>query len=217
MTTQSEAVLEEKLIEQLEGLSYTRVEIPDEERLVSNLKSQLEKHNKTTFSEKEFKQILNLITKGNILEKAKTLRSKLEYVKDNGDAGFIELINQIHWCQNEYQVTNQITIKGKYENRYDVTILVNGLPLVQIELKKRGLELKEAFNQTNRYQAHSYTTGKGLFQFIQLFVISNGANTKYYANNPIKLRSFKQTFSWADEKNNKITNLTEFADLFVTP
>ena len=217
MTTQSEAVLEEKLIEQLEGLSYTRVKIPDEEALVSNLKSQLEKHNKTTFSEKEFKQILNQITKGNILEKAKTLRSKLEYVKDNGDTGFMELINQIHWCQNEYQVANQITIKGKYENRYDVTILVNGLPLVQIELKKRGLELKEAFNQTNRYQAHSYATGKGLFQFVQLFVISNGVNTKYYANNPIKLRSFKQTFFWADEKNNKITNLTEFTEIFLEP
>jgi len=106
---------------------------------------------------------------------------------------------------------------GKYDNRYDVTILINGLPLVQIELKRRGLELKEAFNQTNRYERHTYNSGKGLFQFIQLFVISNGVNTKYYANNPIKARSFKQTFYWADIENNLITNLPEFTTAFLEP
>ena len=103
-------------------------------------------------------------------------------------------------------MTHQVTMEGTYKNRYDVTILINGLPLVQIELKRRGLELKEAFNQTNRYERHSFSSGQGLFQYIQLFVISNGVNTKYYANNPIKARSFKQTFYWADVKNKIITH-----------
>ena len=104
---------------------------------------------------------------------------------------------------------------GTYTNRYDVTLLVNGLPLVQIELKRRGLELKEAFNQTNRYHRHSFAAGYGLFGYIQLFVISNGVNTKYYANNPVTRRDFKQTFFWADQDNRKITQLSEFADAFL--
>jgi len=86
-----------------------------------------------------------------------------------------------------------VTLEGKYKNRYDVTILINGLPLVQIELKRRGLELKEAFRQTDRYSIHSYGAGQGLFQFIQVFVISNGENTKYYANAPLRHRTFKQS------------------------
>ncbi|NJB82816.1 type I restriction endonuclease subunit R [Wenyingzhuangia aestuarii] len=217
MTTQPESILEENLIHQLVGLGYERVVIKDEADLIINLKQQLEKHNNTQYSDKEFAQLLNQLTKGNIVQKAHTLRDKLTYTKDNGDVGYVELINQLHWCQNQYQVTHQITIKGKYENRYDVTILVNGLPLVQIELKKRGLELKEAFNQTHRYQAHTFASGKGLFQFIQLFVISNGVNTKYYANNPIKLRSFKQTFFWADKSNKIISQLSDFAEVFLEP
>ena len=106
---------------------------------------------------------------------------------------------------------------GKYETRYDVTILVNGLPLVQIELKRIGLELKEAFEQTNRYERFSYSAGWGLFNYIQLFVISNGVNTKYYVNNPVKARTFKQTFYWADKDNKLITNLPEFANVFLEP
>ena len=205
-TPQSEYILEENLIKQLQELSYTKVVIKNESDLVGNLQKQLEKHNKTSFSAKEFKQVLNKLAKGNIYEKAQTLRDKVEYTKDNGDMGYIELINQIQWCKNQYQVTHQITMQGKYENRYDVTILINGLPLVQIELKRRGLELKEAFNQINRYERFTFGSGYGLFNFIQLFVISNGVNTKYFANNPVKARSFKQTFYWADEENNLITN-----------
>ena len=155
--------------------------------------------------------------KGNIFEKAKTLRNKITYQKEDGSTGYLELINQIHWCKNQYQVTHQITIEGKYKNRYDVTILINGLPLVQIELKRRGLELKEAFNQTLRYKGHSYGSGKGLFQFIQLFVISNGVNTKYYANNPKQFLSFKQTFFWAKKDNSIISQLSEFANVFLEP
>lgn len=217
MTTEPEAILEESLIKQLQSLGYAKVSIIDEEGLVANLKTQLEKHNKKALSDNEFKQVLNQLSKGNIFEKAKTLRDKAEYTKDNGETGYIELINQIHWCKNQYQVTHQITMQGKYENRYDVTLLINGLPLVQIELKRRGLELKEAFNQTNRYERFTYASGFGLFNFIQLFVISNGVNTKYYANNPVKARSFKQTFYWADVENNLITNLPDFTTAFLEP
>jgi type I restriction enzyme R subunit len=106
-------------------------------------------------------------------------------------------------------------MEGSFKNRYDVTLLVNGLPLVQIELKRRGLELKEAFNQTNRYQRHSYWSGSGLFQYIQIFVISNGVNTKYYANN--REQSFKQTFYWTDIDNKKITRLEDFTREFLEP
>ncbi len=106
-------------------------------------------------------------------------------------------------------------MQGTYTNRYDVTLLVNGLPLVQVELKRRGLELKEAFNQTNRYHRHSFAAGYGLFGYIQLFVISNGVNTKYYANNPVTKRDVKQTFFWADQDNRKVTQLSEFAGTFL--
>ena len=139
----------------------------------------------------------------------------MQLTRDNGDVKYIEFLNMEHWCQNEYQVTNQVTMEGSYENRYDVTLLVNGFPLVQIELKRRGLELKEAFNQTGRYHKHSFWAGNGLFQYIQVFVISNGVNTKYYANN--KHQSFKQTFFWADEDNKNITRLEDFTKEFLEP
>ena len=120
-----------------------------------------------------------------------------------------------NWNKNLFQVTNQVTQEGSFKNRYDVTLLVNGLPLVQIELKRRGTEIKEAFNQINRYQRHSFWSNHGLFQYVQLFVISNGVNTKYLANN--KLQSVKQTFFWADSNNKNITELTQFADTFLNP
>lgn len=217
MTTQSEAVLEDNLVKQLQDLGYAKVVIKDEADLVSNLKTQLERHNDKKLSEQEFKQVLNHLSKGNIYQKSQTLRDKVEYTKDNGETGYLELINQVYWCKNIYQVTHQVTMQGEYENRYDVTILINGLPLVQIELKRRGLELKEAFNQINRYERHTYGSGWGLFNFVQLFVISNGVDTKYFANNPIKARTFKQTFYWADEDNKLITNLPDFTTLFLEP
>lgn len=215
MNTQTEQQLENALIAQLETLGWEKVDITDEDELLINLKRQLEKHNKVLFSDYEFKQILNKLARGNIFEKAKILRDKVDYTKDDGTTGYIELINQTQWCKNEYQVTHQITMVGKYTNRYDVTLLINGLPLCQIELKRRGLEMKEAFNQTNRYHRHSFAAGYGLFGYIQMFVISNGVNTKYYANNPVNKRDFKQTFFWSDKKNNRITQLSEFASVFL--
>ncbi|MEI6864646.1 type I restriction endonuclease subunit R [Flavicella sp.] len=217
MTTQPEQLLENNLVSQLEQLGYEKVVIKDEADLLCNLKSQIEKHNKIILSDNDFKQVLNYINKGSIFERAKKLRDRVPFTNDKGENKTIELINQLHWCKNEFQVTQQVTMEGKYKNRYDVTILINGLPLVQIELKRRGLELKEAFNQINRYERHSFGAGAGLFQFVQIFVISNGVNTKYYANSPIKARSFKQTFFWSDTSNKLVTQLSKFTDQFLEP
>jgi type I restriction enzyme R subunit len=213
MSRQSEAVLEQNLVKQLVGLGYEKVLIKDEKDLLSNLKSQLEKHNKTSISETEFTRIVNHLSKGNVFEKAKILRDRFPLLKDSGDTEYIEFLDSEHWCQNLFQVAQQVTIEGRYKNRYDVTILINGLPLVQCELKRRGLELKEAFDQVNRYQRHSYSFNSALFNYIQIFVITNGVNTKYYANN--KKQTFKQTFYWADRDNKNITNLEEFTNIFL--
>lgn len=205
MSAQPEQILENQLVEQLSKNGYAQVSIPNEAALLTNLQSQLEKHNGIVFSTAEFLRVLNILSKGSVFEKAKTLRQKQHILRDNGDNLYFEFLNTEHWCQNEYQVTQQITMEGSYKNRYDVTLLVNGLPLVQIELKRRGLEMKEAFNQINRYQRHSFSANKALFQYVQIFVISNGVNTKYYANN--RYQSFKQTFYWTDKENKRYSNL----------
>jgi len=223
---QSEAQLENNLIKQLQGLEYDFVTIKDEKDLLDNLKKQIEIHNFDKLkwkdlSDKEFKRVLNHLDKWNVFERAKILRDKMPLELDNGDKIHIEFINMNNWCQNEFQVTNQITMEWSYENRYDVTLLINWLPLVAIELKRRWLELKEAFNQIGRYHKHSFWTWYWLFKYIQIFVISNGVNTKYFSNtkNYInwKRDSFKQTFFWADEKNKNISKLDEFADAFLEP
>ncbi|GAB4145773.1 MAG: type I restriction endonuclease subunit R [Patescibacteria group bacterium] len=214
-TYQSEAELEQNLIDQLKGLGYTYVKLTNEADVLKNLKNQLEKHNQTTFTDNEFAKILNHLNKGGIFDRAKILRDKMQLTKDDGTSIYLEFINIVEWCQNEYQVTNQVTVEGKYTNRYDVTLLVNGLPLVQIELKRRGLELKEAFNQIIRYQQHSFGYNYGLYNYVQFFVISNGVNTKYYANS-FKF-DFKQTFYWSDKENQLITQLKEFTQEFLEP
>ncbi len=216
MAKQPEQILEEQLVAQLQRLGYGLVLLKDEKDLIGNLKQQLEKHNNIQFSKAEFEKVLNILSKGSVFEKAKTLRQKQHIVRDNGDNLYFEFINSEHWCQNQFQVTHQVTIEGTYKNRYDVTLLVNGLPLVQIELKRRGLELKEAFNQINRYQRHSFGANSALFQYLQIFVISNGVNTKYYANN--RQQSFKQTFYWTDKENIRLTNiLNGFTSEFLEP
>lgn len=219
MSKQSEQILEEQLLFQLQKLGYKYITIADEKSLLANLKTQLEKHNHIQFSESEFEKVLNILNKGSVFEKAKVLREKKHHIiRDNGDNLYFEFLNVEHWCQNEYQVTNQITQEGKYQNRYDVTLLINGLPLVQIELKRRGLEMKEAFNQINRYQKHSFGAGKGLFHFVQLFVISNGVNTKYFSNFGTHKQEYLQTFHWTDEQNNPLNNiLNGFTDTFLEP
>lgn len=209
MATQSEAALEECLIEKLVEGSYERVKVSDEEGLKQNLKSQIEKFNKIDLSDDEFNKILLHLESGTIFDKAKKLRDKYALIREN-EVIYIDFFNTKDWCKNIFQVTNQVTMKEAYENRYDVTILINGLPLVQVELKKRGAELKVAFNQINRYRHHSY---RGLFQYIQIFVISNGVNTKYFANN--KDLSFKYTFFWKNKDNQNVSSLDEFADTFM--
>jgi len=216
MAKQPEQILEEQLVAQLQRLGYGLVQLKDEKDLIGNLKQQLEKHNNIQFSKAEFEKVLNILSKGSVFDKAKTLREKQHLVRDNGDNLYFEFINSEHWCQNQFQVTHQITVEGTYKNRYDVTLLINGLPLVQIELKRRGLELKEAFNQINRYQRHSFGANSALFQYLQIFVISNGVNTKYYANN--RHQSFKQTFYWTDKENKRLTNiLNGFTSEFLEP
>jgi type I restriction enzyme R subunit len=215
MSKQSELQLENNLIKQLVGLGYKNVTVLDGVGLLSNLKTQLEKFNQLTFSEREFETILNHLEKGTVFEKSKTLRGRFQFVNDKGDATYIRFFNSEKWTDNLYQVTNQITQEGTYKNRYDVTLLFNGLPLVQIELKRRGLEIKEAFNQINRYQRHSFWSNRGLFQYVQLFIISNGVNTKYLANNA--LQSVKQTFYWSDINNKNITELQDFTTAFLNP
>ncbi|WDT85355.1 type I restriction endonuclease subunit R [Alteromonas sp. 009811495] len=215
MAYQSEQELENKLVAQLAKQGFERVQITDTKSLRANLKAQLSKLNGFDISDTELKQIRNALVKGNVFDKAKILRDRLQINKDDGTTGYIRFLDE-DVKQNHFQVTQQVTVEGRYKNRYDVTILVNGLPLVQIELKRRGLELKEAFNQINRYQRHSYWAEDGLFQYVQVFVISNGANTKYYANN--RKQSFKQTFFWADELNTKrYSDLADFAQVFLTP
>ena len=213
MGTQPEAVLEAKLIKQLVSLEYEKVSVVSEDELLTNLKSQLEKHNKTSFSNDEFKRITNHLSKGTVFEKAKILRDKYALPLDDGTTKWIEFLDVENWCQNLFQVTSQVTIEGSYKNRYDVTLLINGFPLVQIELKRRGVELKQAFNQINRYQRHSFQSNSALFGYVQIFIISNGVNTKYYANN--KKQSFKQTFFWADKNNKNISNLEAFTEDFL--
>ena len=215
MTKQPEALLEYNLIQQLVGLGYALVKVPDGDAFMANLKAQLETFNNAKYSDKEFDAIINHLAKGNVFEKAKTLRDRFSFSREDGEVVYVRFFDSENWNNNLFQLTSQVQQSGSYLNRYDVTLLVNGLPLVQIELKRRGIEIKEAFNQINRYQRHSFWSHQGLFQYVQVFVISNGVNTKYLANN--KMQSVKQTFFWADAHNKNITELTAFAAAFLNP
>ncbi|EHQ06505.1 type I restriction endonuclease subunit R [Leptonema illini] len=215
MSSQSEAQLETKLIEQLCSLGYEEAKVHNEESLLANLKTQLELFNQVSLSEKEFAAVLSHLAKGNVFEKAKTLRDRFQLTRESGESIYLRFFDSKNWTDNRFQVAHQISMEGSYKNRYDVTLLVNGLPLVQIELKRRGLELKEAFHQVNRYQRHSFWSSYGLFQYVQIFVISNGANTKYFANN--RKQDARQTYFWTDFQNRHITELHGFADAFLSP
>ncbi|MDA1054540.1 MAG: type I restriction endonuclease subunit R [Planctomycetota bacterium] len=213
-TTQPELVLENELVAQLIGQGYAQVAVTDEATMLANLKAQLEAFNGMTLTAGEFTKVLHHLSKSSgVFAKAKILRDRMKLTKEDGQTVYLEFFDSVNPLRNRYQVTQQVAIEGSYKNRYDVTILVNGLPLVQIELKRRGLEMKEAFNQIQRYQKHSYWSAHGLFHFVQLFVISNGVNTKYYAN--ARRQSFKQTFYWAAEDNKTIRELPAFTTAFL--
>ena len=217
MPVQSEAALENGLIATLQQMNYEYVQIEEEKNLRTNFKSQLEKHNwkrleeigRTEFTEAEFDKILIYLEGGTRFEKAKKLRDLFPLELDDGERLWVEFLNRTHWCQNEFQVSHQITVEGRKKCRYDVTILINGLPLVQIELKRRGVELKQAYNQIQRYHKTSF---HGLFDYVQLFVISNGVNTRYFANNPNS--GYKFTFNWTDADNVPFNELEKFATSF---
>ena len=218
MTAQSEQALENGLIATLQDMSYEYVQIKEETNLYSNFKAQLEKHNakklaeigRTAFTDKEFEKICIYLEGGTLFEKSKKLRDLFPMETEDGQHRiWVEFLNKNRWCQNEFQVSNQITMEGRKTCRYDVTILINGLPLVQIELKKRGVELKQAYNQVQRYQKTSF---RGLFDYIELFVISNGVNTRYFANNPNC--GYKFTFNWTLPNNEPVNDLSQFAAHF---
>ena len=218
MPIQSEAALEAGLIATLQEMDYEYVEIAEERNLEANFKRQLEIHNRkrlaefnrTTFTNEEFEKILIYLEGGTRFEKAKKLRDLYPLDTADGKRIWVEFLNRQQWCQNEFQVSNQITVEGRKKCRYDVTILINGLPLVQIELKRRGTELKQAYNQIQRYHKTSF---HGLFDYIQLFVISNGVNTRYFANNPNS--GYKFTFNWTDAANRPLNELDKFAAFFL--
>ena len=213
---ESEKLLEDRMIEQLIKQGYQRVIINSEQDLINNFREQVYLHNieeldGEKLSDKEFEKLMVKITGKGVFQSAKELRQKQDIIRDNGKVVYIELFNKKDWCKNIYQVTNQTTVEGKYVNRYDVTLLINGLPLIQIELKRRGLDFKEAFNQILRYRKHSY---HGLYRFIQMFVISNGVDTKYFANgdtDPL----YAHTFYWTDIENNRITSIEQFTCFFL--
>ena len=215
MSYQSEAQLETQLIEQLQSQNYTRVTLANYDALLLNFKEQFEKFNAVnlggkSLSEKEWERVLNYLNGKSIFESAKILRDKFVLERDDASKVYLALLDEDH-TKNIYQVTNQTTVVGKYTNRYDVTLLVNGLPLIQIELKRRGIDIKEAVNQIMRYRKHSY---QGLYHFIQIFIVSNGVDTKYFANSDKDIL-YSHTFFWTDDNNIRVTNLKDFSIVFL--
>lgn len=233
---QSEAALENEFIKMLTEQGYEYLKIHDSTALVNNLRKQLELLNDYKFTDSEWTRFFNTNIENNndgIVEKTKKIQTDHIQVlkRDNGTSKNISLIDKKNIHNNRLQVINQyVEDGGNYENRYDVTILVNGLPLIHIELKRRGVALKEAFNQINRYQRDSFWAGTGLYEYIQIFVISNGTNTKYYSNTTrnshIKEQtatrnkskktsnSFEFTSYWADSTNKPINDLVDFTRTF---
>ena len=232
---QSEAALEAAFIKQLTEQGYTYLQIHSSDELVKNLREQLEKLNCYQFSEDEWKRFFtqNLSNANDgIVEKTRLIQEDNVQVlkRDDGSSKNITLIDKKNIHNNSVQVINQyVENGGNFDNRYDVTILVNGFPLVHIELKRRGVALKEAFNQIERYQRDSFWAASGLYEYVQLFVISNGTRTKYYSNttriSAIKERdgkkkvqktssSFEFTSFWADANNKVIPDLVDFTKTF---
>ncbi len=235
---QSEAALEKEFIRMLTEQGYDYLEIHEQDALVTNLRKQLELLNDYKFTESEWERFFNNNIANNndgIVEKTRKIQEDYIQVlkKDDGTSKNIYLLDKKNIHNNRLQVINQyVENNGNYDNRYDVTILVNGIPLVHVELKRRGVALKEAFNQINRYQRDSFWAGSGLYEYIQIFVISNGTNTKYYSNTTreshIKEQSqtrnkskktsnsFEFTSYWADANNKVINDLVDFTRTFLS-
>lgn len=233
-TYQSEDALEREFIKQLEEQAYEYLRITSEDELVVNLRKQIESLNGITFSEAEWKRFYESKISGQndgIVEKtARIQEDPIQLLhRDDGTTKNVRLIDRQNIHNNRLQVINQYEVEGARANRYDVTVLVNGLPMVHIELKRRGVDIREAFNQIDRYQRDSFWAGSGLFEYVQLFVISNGTLTKYYSNTTRRQHiqdaadskrvkktsnSFEFTSWWADFQNKPIQDLTGFAKTF---
>ena len=218
MGYQSEYGLEENVVKQLQDLGYERVSLRNEEQLKENFRRILNERNAdkledTPISDSEFKRIMIDISDKSVFESAQILRDKYVLERDDETKVYLSLMNIKKWCQNTFQVTNQVSVNDTHKSRYDVTVLINGLPLVQIELKRSGVAITEAFNQIERYRRQNYT---GLFRFIQMFVVSNKMETRYYANSDQKIMK-SHMFYWSDEKNERINMLKDFIESFLEP
>ena len=232
---QSEAKLEAAFIKQLQSQGYEYVKVKDEASLLVNLRRQMETLNDVVLSDSEWSRLLPMISNEQmtIQDKTEMLQGKgyiLNLTMDNGLTKNIKLVDKTNVYNNRLQVSNQYEVEGTYKNRYDVTILVNGLPMVHIELKRRGVDIKEAFNQINRYQRDSFWAGRAMFDFVQIFVISNGTETKYYSNTTRYAKeqesdsgqrkhktdgnSFEFTSYWSDQENTLLTDLRDFTTTF---
>ena len=230
---QSEQMMEDELIRDLCSQGYTYLKIESEKDLIDNLRIQIEKLNDITFTDNEWDRFFNQTIKGeNIIGKTKMIQegeSKQRLRRDDGTDRNITLIDKTNIYKNTMQVINQYEVDGAHKNRYDVTILVNGLPMVHIELKRRGVKLREAFNQIKRYQRDSFWAGSGLYEYVQIFVISNGTETKYYSNTTryyhsddspkgfyTKSDSFQFTSYWTTTKNKLISDICDFTRTFLS-
>ncbi len=231
---QSEAALENAFIQLLQDQAYGYLRFRTEDELKANLRKQLEELNKYSFTDDEWGRFFTASISGEnegIVEKTRRIQEDHIQVlkRDNGETKNIYLLDKQNVHNNKLQVINQYEAEGNRSNRYDVTVLVNGLPLVHVELKRRGVDIREAFNQINRYQRDSFWAGSGLFQYVQLFVISNGTLTKYYSNSVRELHikeangssrtkktsnSYEFTNWWADANNKPIYELMAFGKTF---
>jgi len=219
-TYQSEKELEDGMIRDLESQGYERFYGKTSEELYKNLKIQIERLNKVTFTDKEWERFLVEYLdcpNDGMIEKTRKIQENYiyDFIFDDGHLKNIKIIDKKNIHNNILQVCNQIKQKGKHKNRYDVTVLVNGLPLVHIELKKRGVSLHEAFSQIDRYGKESFNAGNSLYKFVQIFVISNGTYTRYFANTTAQNKNhYEFTCEWADAKNKVIRDLKDFTATF---
>ena len=234
---QSEADLEKDMIQRLQGQGYQYPDIHNIEDALKNLRACIEELNNVSFNDSEWQRFLDtyILKKGDgIKEKTRTIQQDCikTFTFDDGTVKNIKLIEKKNIHANKVQVINQYEVNGNYKNRYDVTILINGLPLVHCELKRRGVAIKEAFNQIDRYQRDSFWADNGLFEYVQIFIISNGTETKYYSNTTrmnvvdehngkrkaqkIGSNSFEFTSFWADASNHNIRDLVDFTKTFMS-
>lgn len=217
---QSEADLERELIENLISQGYERFKASSNEDLYRNLRDKIEKLNKVSFTDEEWRRFLTEYLDApndGIVEKTRKIQENYiyDFKFDNGDLKNIKIIDKKNIHNNFMQVMNQFVQEGKKKTRYDVTILVNGLPLVHIELKKRGVNIREAFNEIHRYSKESFNADNSLYKFVQIFVISNGTLTRYFANTLERNKNnYEFTCEWADAKNKSIHDLVDFTKTF---